>query len=59
MLRMAAENGDFSDCTHCQSAGSVRAGRCQICEWEPPLVTQVRLQSPTESGGGTLTTTRG
>lgn len=54
------------DCHHCQSAGSVRAGRCQICEWEAagralanPRAERVERVEPVEPGGGTLTTAAG
>jgi hypothetical protein len=67
---MSAEYGRASvseqlgDCAHCQSAGSVRAGRCQICDWEavpsaPAVPPPVRLTSESPPVGGTLTTTSG
>jgi hypothetical protein len=61
---MSAEQGrvpeQLGDCAHCRSAGSVRAGRCQICDWEaavaPPAPVRVQVAAP---DGGTLTTTGG
>ena len=52
---MTAERGTLSDCTNCQSAGSVRAGRCEICEWEAPMAMPVQLPTAPDRDGGTLT----
>lgn len=43
---MTAEHRVLSDCERCRSAGSVRAGRCQICEWEAPGLRPVRVPAP-------------
>ena len=67
MPRMTAESGGdvsgIGDCANCQSAGSVRAGRCQICEWEAPGPAPVRVtpaqQPQRHRDGGTLTATGG
>ena len=63
---MSAEQGrvpeQLGDCAHCRSAGSVRAGRCQICDWEaaavapPPEPVRVTVEPP---AGGTLTAAGG
>jgi hypothetical protein len=58
---MTAESGSLGDCAHCQSAGSVRAGRCEICEWEatPPRPARVETDASTGRDEGTFTTAAG
>lgn len=65
MARMTADgtgSEELGDCVYCQSAGSVRAGRCQICEWEARAARPVGVEVPparTRRDDGTLTATGG
>ena len=61
---MSADEINLADCSHCRSAGSIRNGRCDICEWEaerPRPVEGLRgIELPTSSGDrGTLSRTSG
>ena len=56
---MAADSVRQADCSHCHSAGSVRNGRCDICDWEAERPQPVQLPPFADDDRGTLSRSSG
>ena len=57
---MSAESINLVDCSYCRSAGSVRNGRCDVCDSETERTRSITVEGSASSDDrGTLSTTSG